>query len=888
MIIEKIKQHVGAKAKADDGREQEGATPEQTCMNCGIRIQEGAHFCPQCGKDLSQLERSQKIEKSRKREKKAKKAIKRIGGVSAMMATNELAGFERMYKSGLAETTEGVFSSTLEFSDIPYEHERQDVKDDIYYKWCMLHQSFPIGSAYQINLINLPNKRYDVDRYLPEEGAQAEHARAYNDIIEQRQLRGRTEFDRLNYISFAVPAESAEAAMRTIGATTESVIAHMARLKGKARALDGSERMQLMHKLVRGAHEPYTFDYSLIENTTGVRARDYIAPGYACYEGEDVTQKHTLSMPGRYVRTYHIKDFGSDLSDSAIRSIRALPIPMNISLLFRPQVTNEMVKRINENIATVHAEMQAYEKSLGKQGASIAHLPPSMENREADSIELLDFIRDKEQHISWFQGLITIYADNREQMEVYETMLNDERGKYSLDITRMPLQQEQAFVSALPLATPRLDKRYRSLATAECAAMIPFRSQNIHDDPLKSYMLGVDTVSGDSILVDPDNIKSPHMWIFGNTGAGKGMEVNALVEYMQAQHPRTVYDEKCGKYVCDDERAPQMHIIDHHAEYVNVGEYYGGTVERFGAGHDACLNLMNLKGADGELDARTIMQNADFFLSLVRSIMGRPLANDEKNLLDICVRECYEPHIGKSTRPSLKDFHAVLSRKRREGAKQLADSLNIFVNGSFNAFSEQTNIATDPQLNVYDCSEVGPQMQVLALLAILQHVRNCTYENHKIGKPTYLIVEECQIIFDIDELIDILDSFFGELRKYGLHIICVTQLPSRVINHDRAVYLFENSGIFVFLPQQDKNADKLASMFALSQTQRDKITSSAEAGTGLVIADGMVISMQNRIPKDSILYEAWNTDPYKLAEAEKQTSADRRDVEEMTEKESAE
>lgn len=854
------------KASADQSATEDKAA-RLACQGCGSPIAPEDAFCNRCGRS-AQIKAPASPKDAKKGKRAIKREVKRLGNMACMATANELAGFERMHRSGVAESVEGVFSNTISFTDISYEHERKEVKDDIYVKWCQLHQSFPLGTCYQINLVNIPSKRYDVDRFLPEEGEQIAHARAYNDILEERQLKGRTEFDRRNYITFSIIAEDYESAIRQLSTTSESVIASFARMKSKAEVLAGDARMRLMHTLVRGPHEPYTFDYEWLKKTSGVRARDYIAPGYAAYVGADTKQKKALTFPGRYVKTYHIKDFGTDLSDDAIRTIRALPIPMNISLLFRPQPTGEVVKLINDNIAAVQAEMIEYERSLGKQGASIAHLPQPMENREADSIELLDFIRDKEQHIAWFQGLITVYADNPEEMAVYDTMIQDERGKWSLDIVEMPLQQEEAFVSALPLATPRLDKRYRSLATAEAAALIPFRSQNIHDDPMRSYLLGYDTVSGDSILVDPDEANSPHMWIFGYTKAGKGMAVNSIIEFMQLQHPRTHYDEKLEKYVCPDKCAPQWHVIDHHAEYVNVGTYYGGTVEKFGAGHDTCLNLMNLTGEDGELTRTTVAQNADFFLSLVSSVMGRPLKNIEKTAIDRCMRDCYEPYIGTTARPTLIDFHKALADMGNPVASELAESLDIYVNGSFKAFSGQTNFATDAQLNIYDCSEVGPQMQVLALLAILQHVRNCTYENHRIGKPTYLIVEECQIIFDIEELINILDSFFGELRKFGLHIICVTQLPSRVIEHQRATYLFENSGIFVFLPQQEKNASALAAMFGLSQTQKEKIQPSAQPGTGIVIANGVKISMSNRIPKDNLLYAAWNTDPYKLAAAD--------------------
>ena len=156
----------------------------------------------------------------------------------------------------------------------------------------------------------------------------------------------------------------------------------------------------------------------------------------------------------------------------------------------------------------------------------------------------MDFIRNKDQQIAWFQGFITVYGKSLADVERNANLVMDECSTWTLEVTELPLQQEQALMGALPLATPRLSKKYRSLTNAEAAALVPFSSQNVCDDPAKSYRLGVNEVSGEQFRVDPDKTKSPHMWVFGMTGSGKGMEMNWLVTYSLLQHPRTVLDKE--------------------------------------------------------------------------------------------------------------------------------------------------------------------------------------------------------------------------------------------------------------------------------------------------------------------------------------------------------
>ena len=189
----------------------------------------------------------------------------------------------------------------------------------------------------------------------------------------------------------------------------------------------------------------------------------------------------------------------------------------------------------------------------------------------------------------------------------------------------------------------------------------------------------------------------------------------------------------------------------------------------------------------------------------------------------------------------------------------------MYVNGSFNSFAGQTNIEVNPLMNVYRMSEVGKNMRTLAVLAVLQHVRQRAYENYRHGKQTYLVFEECQIVFNNAPAMDVLMTFFSEMRKFGLKMICVTQLPNAVLSHPDASKLFENSGIFVFLPQQAQNQDTLARMFKLSDSQYDRLSAGAPKGTGLVVVDGLKIAMNNRIDPKNPLYEVWNTDPDKYA-----------------------
>ena len=833
------------------------------CPKCKKTILKDAQFCPYCGCHIKQAAKALPAD-PKKRQKAATKTLKRMYGDSLAQTTNDLTGLKYAFKSGIFQSSDDRYSRTLEFHDISYVNERKDVQNDIFEKFCTLHSYFPPKSIYQLNLINFPIKTEKEEKYLPEEGEDIELAKHFNALLEKRHREGAIQFDKRSYLTFSLASESIEEAEQMLATIRSGVQSILGSIKTRNNELTGIERMKLMHRLLRGEEEPFLFDYSQIEKNKR-RARDFIAPSWAAYRQEDLVLREALQLPHAYVKTFQIRDFGSDLSDRAIRQIRSLSIPMNISLLFCPQRKHDMVQKTRENISVVQGEIYDYQQKATRAGADMTILPPSLENKESEAREALDFMLDKDQNISFFQGLITIYAESPEQMKRYERALRDEANTWTIDLTSLPEMQEQALTASLPLATTAMNKKFRSLMTAESAIMIPFASQNIHDDPKRSMLLGQNAVNNQSILVDPSTLNSPHLMLFGITGAGKGMFMKPLLTYMQLQHPRTMYDPVSHKWYSPEAEAPQIFIIDVHSEYAELTRHFGGEIQKFGPGHSACLNPLALANQSGALDKRLISQNADYFLALSQEVMGRMLSPQEQSMIDSAAYQVFEPHFGKETRPTLGELYDILRAQKDSAiAQDLADAYQLYATGTMNAMNGQTNFEDSPYLTNYDLSELGKTMETITIISILQHVKQVTYENYAKGRRTVLVLEEVQKLFDNDSAVAILDAMFSEMRKFGLSIIAITQLPDRVLKHPRAQYIFKNTGLFVLLAQNEEVQELCAQTFKLSKTQADRIGLGAEKGSGLVIADGVKIAMTNTIPKDNPLYEIWNTDPDKM------------------------
>ncbi len=346
------------------------------------------------------------------------------------------------------------------------------------------------------------------------------------------------------------------------------------------------------------------------------------------------------------------------------------------------------------------------------------------------------------------------------------------------------------------------------------------------------------------------------------------MLVNTILGHIAASWPRTAEDEATGYLRSEDARAPQVIVFDQHGEYRPLAEKVGAPVYEFCPGGRWRLNPFDLGCATGELTMAEVHKNADFFRSLAQDVMEGALLKKHQSIIDTCLQEIYEPHVGKTTRPTLSDFQRALEGQREDAAAEIALAFRSYSEGLMNAFDGQTNVVDAPHMTFYDCSQLGTSLQTLAMLSAMQHVRNITFKNYRAGRPTIAVFEEFQVLFKNDAAVAMLDAFFGEMRKFGLQLICVTQHPTRVLEHPLAKNLFENTSLLAFLPMQNHNADYVAEEFRLSAAQRDCIDVRSEPGRGLLIADGMKMPFNARIdPKwDAELYGLFNTDPDRVRE----------------------
>ena len=79
---------------------------------------------------------------------------------------------------------------------------------------------------------------------------------------------------------------------------------------------------------------------------------------------------------------------------------------------------------------------------------------------------------------------------------------------------------------------------------------------------------------------------------------------------------------------------------------------------------------------------------------------------------------------------SMSDFYDILMEQPEE-AKDIALSLELFVNGSLNIFNHQTNVDVDNRFTVYGIRNLGKELSPITMLVMMESVQNRIVEKKK-------------------------------------------------------------------------------------------------------------------------------------------------------------
>ena len=733
------------------------------------------------------------------------------------------------------------FSKTLRFSDINYAIASKEDKTAMFLDYSELLNALDAGSTTKITINNKRVARENVEQeiLIPRRDDHLDGYRAeYNTMLLDKATNAANSVVQERYITLSVHRKSTEEARSFFDRTMHDVTAHLHRLDSHCEELDAVERLRVLHDFYRPGEE----------NGFRIDLRDCMRKGHSfkdavCPDSLEFKKDHFI-MGNKYGRVLFLKEYASYIKDSMINELTALDRNLMLSIDIIPVPTDEAVRELQSRLLGVETNVTNWQRRQNSNNNFSAVVPYDLEQQRKETREMLDDLTTRDQRMLFAVVTLVHLADSKEELDSDTEALQSTARKHLCQLATLNWQQADGLVTALPLGLRRIDA-LRTLTTEALAVLMPFKAQEIRHQGGVYY--GQNTISKNLILANRKELLNGNGFVLGVSGSGKSF---------------TAKREMVGLALSTED---DIIVIDPESEYRPLIEGLGGEVVSISATSPNHINAMDMEQGYGDGENPVVLKS-EFILSLCEQLMGAgKLSAKEKSIIDRCTALCYHTYIQngcEGTVPTLRDFHAELLRQPETEAKDVALAIELFTKGSLNTFAKPTNVDTSSRILCYDIRDLGKQLLPVGMLVVLDSVFNRIVRNRKLGRNTWVYIDEIYLLFQHEYSANFLFTLWKRVRKYGACCTGLTQNVDDLLQSHTARTMLANSEFLVMLNQAATDREELAKLLNISDNQLSYITN-VDFGRGLIKCGSAIVPFMDSFPKNH-LYKLMSTKPADL------------------------
>ena len=517
----------------------------------------------------------------------------------------------------------------------------------------------------------------------------------------------------------------------------------------------------------------------------------------------------------------------------------------------------DAIKLIKRSMSEIQTSKINQQKKAFRDGYDMDILSADLLVNEKSTMELLENLNSSNQKLVWTTPIVSIFGKTKREIATLRQEMNSVTREANISMTDLQYLQEKAMNAAAPIGINETGSG-RHLTTKNLAVLIPFKTKELCQGGQALYY-GKNKLSGNLILADRKNLRTPNGMILGTPGSGKSLE--AKLEVLE-----TFLKTNDDIIICDPE-----------GEYHPLVYALGGEVIKLSTSSTDYLNPMDIQVSSRD-DREDLKLKSDFIITLCDHIAGGKygLANDEKGIIDRCIERIYEKFFEDPVpekMPILEDLYNALINYEPEiavteelaidakkKAVRIANSLVLYVHGSQNYFNHRSTVDSTNRILCFDIRDLSNQLKELGMLIVQDAVWNRVSANRDRNISTRYYCDEFHLLLREKQTAVYAVEIWKRFRKWGGIPTGLTQNVSDFLRSSEIEGILGNSDFIILLHQSSKDQDILLDKFNLTEQQLDYVTK-AESGCGLIIYDNIVIPFENRYPTDTKTFELMNTKP---------------------------
>ena len=752
--------------------------------------------------------------------------------------------FRQMYPDGLCKLDDTAWSRCIEFEDVNYQLAQPDDQTAIFEALCDMYNAHDSSIGMEITLPCRHMNREDFVKRI-EIAAQGDDfddlRELYTQMLRRQLEQGNNGLVKSKLLILTIEANDIQSARAKFSRIMLDALNHFKTMGALAKALDGREWLELLHGILHPDGERFSFDWDWLP-PSGLHVKDFIAPSSFRFGAA-----RRFQMGTKYCAASFLQITAPEMDDRILEELLDTDSDLLLSIHVRSMDQNEAIKTVKRKITDIDSMKIDAQKRAAREGFDMDIIPTDIATYAGEAKNILRDLQSRNERMFLVTFLLVNMADSKRKLDNDITRASSVAQKYNCQLTRLDFQQEQGFVSALPLGVNQI-KIQRGLTTSALAIMMPFTTQEIFQGGDALYY-GLNATSGNMILADRKQNKTPNGLILGTPGSGKSFSAKRSIL-------NVFLITRDDIIICDPE-----------AEYFPLVHRLHGQVIKISPTSRHHVNPMDINLNYSE-DDNPLALKSDFILSFCELAAGgrNGLEPVEKTLIDRAVRSVYRPYIADpkpENMPILEDLYDEIKRQPEPEAQRVAAALELYVHGSLNVFNHRTNVDINNRLVCFDIKELGKQLKNLGMLVIQDQVWNRVSQNRDIGKSTWYFVDEFHLLLR-GEVGAWSVEIWKRFRKWGGIPTGITQNVKDLLASPEIENIFENSDFIYLLNQASGDRKILCERLNISSKQAGHISNSAP-GEGLIVFGNIILPFKDDFPRDNELYDIMTTKPGEVA-----------------------
>ena len=756
----------------------------------------------------------------------------------------------KVAENGIFEVAKNRFSKCYRFQDINYTTTNEVEQIDIFERYCKFLNSLDVSFKITIN-----NKNKDMEQvrdyvFLQEkEDGFNGFRKIYNDIMEKKIHEGRQGIEQERYLTITIERKNFEEAKAQFATIEASIHKAFNELGADIVPLSGNERIKVLYDYYHLGDEG-SFDFDIREaKKVEADFRNDLCNGMIQFYPDYFKDEK------KYCRALFIKKYPSSLSDRFLNEITSLPVHSITSIDVVPIPKDMTTKILQKKYLGIESDIIKQQRVRNKNNDFSSEISYNKRIEKKEIEEIMDDVRENDQCLYYVAVTIILMADSKEELDSMTETVETIGKRNSVSIEEHYLKQREALNTALPIGVRQVETM-RTMLTQSLAVLMPFNVQELNDGSGCYY--GINQVSKNINIGNRKKLINGNGFVFGVPGSGKSFFCKM---------------EMGNVFLGTDD---EIIVIDPMNEYFDIAHTYGGTVVNMSTYTDNYVNPLDMDVWSLDLNDSKgmIREKGEFMLGLCEQCMGESLNSRQKSIIDRCVRKLYID-IARSREkyvPVMSDFYEILMNQPEEEAKDIALSLELFVNGSLNIFNHQTNVDVDNRFTVYGIRDLGTELSPITMLVMMESIQNRIIANGKRGVATWLYIDEFHVLLNSEYSAKYLQQLWKKVRKQGGLCTGITQNVVDLLQNYTATTMLANSEFVALLKQANTDSSKMAEVIGVSEAQLRFVTNT-QSGMGLMKCGNVVIPFDNQIEKGTDLYNLYNTNIHEKIALEKSKNA---------------